>query len=68
MTKIEGWLYRFHGVSTKFLNNYLYWFKWLQDFDNDKELIKAKNFLIYTSSEFVKISVTDFKTREANSA
>ncbi|MCY6354809.1 IS1595 family transposase [Clostridium sp. ZS2-4] len=63
-SKLKKWMYKFHGVSTKFLKNYLYWFKWLQFFDEDKELIKSKNFLVHSNSKFVKVKIDDFKTRE----
>jgi len=28
---------RFNGVATKYISNYMYWFKWVQLFENDKE-------------------------------
>lgn len=27
--RLKGWLDRFQGVATKYLDNYLYWFRWL---------------------------------------
>lgn len=27
--RLKGWMVRFQGVVTKYLNNYLYWFRWL---------------------------------------
>lgn len=33
----------FRGVSTKYLGNYLYWFKWLQHFKDEKETIKGQS-------------------------
>lgn len=37
---------RFNGVATKYISNYMYWFKWLQLFETDKEVIKIKNFMV----------------------
>jgi transposase-like protein len=39
-SSLKGWLLRFKGVSTKYLNNYLYWFKWLT---SHKELRERDN-------------------------
>jgi hypothetical protein len=39
---IKKWMNRVNGVATKYINNYIKWFKWLQIFDTDKEMIKAK--------------------------
>ena len=27
---LKGWMQRFQGVATKYLENYLYWFRWLE--------------------------------------
>jgi hypothetical protein len=28
--RLEDWMVRFQGVATKYLDNYLYWFRWLK--------------------------------------
>ena len=28
--RLKGWMERFRGVATKYLDNYLYWFRWLE--------------------------------------
>lgn len=28
--RLEDWMVRFQGVATKYLDNYLYWFHWLE--------------------------------------
>ena len=46
-SSLKGWMLRFKGVSTKYLNNYLYWFKWitshkgLRERDNAHQIISA---------------------------
>ncbi len=63
-SKFKGWMYKFHGVSTKFLVNYLYWFKWLEHFNEDKEIVKSKNILIYSTTSFVDTRISLYKERE----
>lgn len=63
---LKKWMNRFNGVATKYLNNYIKWFKWLQifDIDKDKEIIKAKNFMIQSNVVHLYIKVKDVKNRE----
>ena len=58
------WMYRFKGVSTKFLPNYMSWYKWLQSFNNDKEVIKTKNMLIHSIIPFFDTKIKGYKGRE----
>ncbi len=44
-SKLKIRMNRFKGVSTKYLSNY----KWLQCFDDDKEIIRTKNMLIHST-------------------
>ena len=55
---------RFNGVATKYISNYIKWFKWLQIFDTDKETIKAKNFMVQSNVTHSYIKVKDLKNRE----
>ncbi len=45
-SNLHSWMYRFHGVATKYLNNYLSWFRGLDEFGNtitpSNILIRAK--------------------------
>lgn len=63
--RLKKWMKRFNGVSTKYLANYLYWFKWLEYFKEDKELLKGKNMLLQTVSSQLEINIEDYKTRVA---
>lgn len=60
-SRFKEWIYRFHGVSIKFLDNYLYWFKWLQYFNEDKEIIKSKNILVPSTTTFVDTKIVLYK-------
>ena len=62
-SNLKIWMYRFKGVSTKFLQNYMSWYKWLQSFNNDKEVIKTKNMLIHSIIPFVNTKIKGYKER-----
>ena len=62
-SNLKIWLYRFRGVSTKFLPNYMSWYKWLQSFSSDKEVIKTKNMLIHSVIPFVDTKIKGYKER-----
>jgi transposase-like protein len=42
-SRLKGWMFRFKGVATKYLPNYLGWHRWL---DADKKSGKSKRFLM----------------------
>jgi len=55
---------RFNGVATKYISNYIKWFKSLQVFDKDKDIIKAKNFIVQSNVAYSYTKVKDLKNRE----
>lgn len=57
-------MYKFKWVSTKFLSNYVAWYKWLESFNNDKEIIRTKNMLIHGVIPFVDTKIRGYKDRE----
>ncbi len=61
---LKKWMNRFNGVATKYLSNYVKWFKWLQIFDTDKEIIKAKNFIVQSNVAQSYCKVRDLKNRK----
>jgi hypothetical protein len=50
--------------TTRIYSNYIKWFKWLQIFDTDKEIVKAKNFMVQSNVTHSYIKVKDLKNRE----
>ncbi len=62
-SKLKKWIKIFNGVATKYLSNYLYWFKWLQFFNEEKEIVKSKNFLVHSNSNFVKVKIASLKAK-----
>jgi transposase-like protein len=63
-SKFKKWIARFNGVATKYLTNYLHWFKWLQSFLDEKEIVKAKQLLINSSSKLTDTKIEQYKTRK----
>ncbi len=63
--KLKEWMYKFHCVSTKYLANYMYWFKWLEFFNSEKETIKTKHFLVQSHTSHSDTRTKDFRFREA---
>ncbi len=43
---------------------YMYWFKWLELFENGKEAIKVKNFMVQRNVASACTKTTDFKDVE----
>lgn len=62
-SNLKKWMERFNGVATKYINNYIKWFKWLRLFDTEKEMIKAKNFIIQCNVTHSYIKIKDLKNR-----
>ncbi len=57
-SRLKNLMTRFNGVSTKYLSDYLAWFRWLEYFKTDKDIIKVRNILIHShttskTNEFV---------------
>jgi len=55
---------RFNGVATKYISNYMYLFKWLELFENDKEIVKVKNFMFQFNAANAYTKIIDFKERD----
>jgi len=63
-SNFKKWILRFCGVATKYLANYLHWFKWLQTFLDEKEIIKARQLLVNSSTKLTDTRIHQYKTRE----
>ena len=63
-SQFKKWMKKFNGVSTKFLANYLHWFKWMQCFKNDKDIIKSKNIIVQSTTNFVDTRIVNYKDRK----
>ena len=62
-SNLKRWMGRFNGVASKYISNYMHWFKWLKIFENDKDSIKTKNFIVQSNVVYAYTKVKDFKLR-----
>lgn len=63
-SKLKIWMYKFKGVSSKFLLNYMSWYKWLETFNDEKDIIRTKNMLIHSVIPFVDTQIKGYKERK----
>ena len=52
-----------NGVSSKYVSNYMQWFKWLRVFETDRDSIKTKNFIVQSNVTYAYTKIKDFKLR-----
>lgn len=64
-SKLKKWMDRFNGVATKYLSNYMYWFKWLEIFNTEKDILKSKNLLVQSHTSHTDTKLKDFRIRKA---
>ena len=63
-SRFKNWIRRFKGISTKYLINYLYFFKTLGYFKDDQEVAKNRNWLIYGVTSFSDTRIINFRERK----
>jgi len=51
-SRFKSWLEHFKGVSTKHLQNYVTWFKWLEKYKDLSHTDKIKEFLVHSNCVF----------------
>lgn len=61
--ELKKWIRRFNGVATKYLANYLYWFKWIKYTKDSKDALKSKKLYVQSATAINRVIVKDFKTR-----
>ena len=49
--------------ASKYISNYMQWFKWLRIFETDRDSIKTKNFIVQSNVAYSYTRITDFKLR-----
>lgn len=64
-SRLKEFMVGFHGVATKYLANYMYWFKWIELFETEKDTIRCKRLFVQSHSSYSKTKIKDFKEREA---
>lgn len=55
----------FNGVATKYLQNYLYWFKFIELFKSERESIKIEKAYVLLQANYTACSVGTIRTRTA---
>ncbi|MBU3093301.1 IS1595 family transposase [Clostridium sp. CF011] len=60
-SKLKEWMYQFHSVATKYLANYMYWFKWVEFFKTEKDTEKSKYLLVQSHTSHSDTKLKDFK-------
>ena len=63
-TRFKGWVNRFRGVATKFLPNYLAWFKWLEMNKTLKESAKPEQLWNDAMAKMVDVRIRTIRNRE----
>ena len=51
-SNFKGFLQKFRGVSTKHLHSYLMWFKWIELFKDEKELLKIRKAYVQSQASY----------------
>ena len=63
-SNFKAFLQKFRGVSTKHLYSYLMWFKWIELFKDEKELLKIQKAYVQSQVGYSIISNEMIRTRE----
>ena len=61
--RLRKWMKNFNGVATKYLNNYLSWFKFLYQSDKFKTLGRVKDIFMKFATEDLYITKEMIKNR-----
>ncbi|WP_084415585.1 IS1595 family transposase [Haloplasma contractile] len=51
-SRFKSWIDRFKGVSTKHLQNYVTWYKWLEKYKDLSHTDKIEEFLVHSNCVF----------------
>ncbi|MGL4762255.1 MAG: IS1595 family transposase [Sarcina sp.] len=62
-SRLKNWMTRFNGVATKYLSDYLSWFRWLEYFKTDKDIIKVRNLLVHAHTTHTMSVTSEFSLR-----
>lgn len=59
---LKEWMDKFHGVATKYLANYMYWFKWIELFETEKDIVRCKRLFVQSHTSYSNTQIKNFKT------
>lgn len=63
-SRLKNWMTRFNGIATKYMSDYLAWFRWLEYFKSDKDIIKVRNLLVHSHTAHTTVKTSEFVFRE----
>lgn len=64
-SRLKSFMTHFNGVATKHLQNYLYWFKFIELFKTERESIKIEKAYVLSQANYTECSVNAIKARTA---
>ena len=64
-SRLKAFMSDFKGVATKHLQNYLYWFKFIEIFKSERESIKIERAYVLSQANYTDCSVASIRTRTA---
>ncbi|MDU2266722.1 MAG: hypothetical protein E7E07_10080 [Clostridium celatum] len=62
-SRLKNWMNRFQGIATKYMSDYLTWFRWLEYFKSDKDIIKVRNLLVHSHTSHTTSITSEFSLR-----
>ena len=65
-SNLKAFLQKFRGVSTKHLYSYLMWFKWVELFKDEKEILKIQKAYVQSQATYSLISNEVIRNRKPN--
>lgn len=63
-SRLKNWMNRFNGVATKYLSSYLAWFRWLEYFKTEKDVIKVKHLLVQSHTSHITTKINELVYRK----
>ena len=64
-SRLKAFMSDFKGVATKHLQNYLYWFKFLEMFKSERESVKIEKAYVLSQANYTECSVETIRKRTA---
>ena len=63
-SNFKSFLQKFRGVSTKHLHSYLMWFKWIELFKDEKELLKIQKVYVQLQATYAGTLIEEILSRK----
>ena len=64
-SRLKAFMSDFKGVATKHLQNYLYWFKFLEMFKSERESVKIEKAYVLSQTNYTECSIETIRKRTA---